>query len=139
MAAALCLATQASAAILIPSALVEDVKSTTAGVEFMDYVGAGQVIKLQPRDVLVLSYLKSCQHETITGGTVHVGAEQQRSRRRQDRPHQGPCDGGKMQLIVRSRRTRAPPPRSGCRSRRHLAGALRPAADDPGQQRPHAA
>ena len=36
---------------------------------------AGQVIKLQPRDVLVLSYLKSCEHETITGGTVRIGAD----------------------------------------------------------------
>ena len=41
----------------------------------MDYVGTGQVIKLEPQDVLVLSYLKSCQHETITGGTVHVGVD----------------------------------------------------------------
>ena len=49
-------------------------KSASADVEFMDYVGIGQVIKLEPSDVLVLSYLKSCEHETITGGTVHVGS-----------------------------------------------------------------
>jgi hypothetical protein len=55
--------------------LVEDVKSASANVEFMDYVGAGQVIKLEPSDVLVLSYFKSCEHETITGGTVRVGSE----------------------------------------------------------------
>ena len=60
---------------LVPTALVEDVKSASADVEFMDYVGTGQVIKLEPSDVLVLSYLKSCEHETITGGTVVVGAE----------------------------------------------------------------
>src|ERR1700689_5751805 len=60
---------------LIPTALVEDIKSTTADVEFMDYVGAGQVIKLRPSDLLVLSYLKSCEHETITGGTVTVGTD----------------------------------------------------------------
>jgi hypothetical protein len=53
---------------------VEDVKSASADVEFMDYVGTGQVIKLEPSDVLVLSYLKSCEHETITGGTVRVGS-----------------------------------------------------------------
>jgi hypothetical protein len=57
----------------IPTALVEDVKSTSAGIEFMDYVGTGQVIKLEPGDVLVLSYLRSCEHETIIGGTVHIG------------------------------------------------------------------
>src|SRR5579859_4763672 len=39
---------------LLPTALVEDVKSATAVVEFMDYVGYGQVIKLEPSDVLVL-------------------------------------------------------------------------------------
>ena len=32
---------------LVPTALVEDVKSTTADVEFMDYVGTGQVIELE--------------------------------------------------------------------------------------------
>jgi hypothetical protein len=60
---------------LLPTALVEDVKSATADIEFMDYVGTGQVLKLEPGDVLVLNYLKSCEHETIRGGTVRVGAE----------------------------------------------------------------
>jgi hypothetical protein len=58
-----------AAAPLVPTALVEEVKSASAGIEFMDYVGPGDVIKLEPSDVLVLSYLKSCEHETITGGT----------------------------------------------------------------------
>ena len=71
-----------------PTALVEDVKSASADIEFMDYVGTGQVIKLAPNDVLVLSYLKSCEHETITGGTVHIG------------PDKSEVDGGR---IVRSR------------------------------------
>ena len=42
--AAVALATQASAhapAPMIPTALVEDVKSATADIEFMDYVGNG--------------------------------------------------------------------------------------------------
>ena len=63
-----------AAAPLVPAALVEEVKSVSAGIEFMDYVGPGEVIKLEPSDVLVLSYLKSCEHETITGGTVRVGS-----------------------------------------------------------------
>jgi hypothetical protein len=90
-AAALALPSQALArapAPLVPTALVEDVKSASADVEFMDYVGAGQVIKLEPSDVLVLSYLKSCEHETITGGTVRVGSEKSE------------VDGGK---VVRSK------------------------------------
>jgi hypothetical protein len=83
---------------LVPTALVEAVKSATAGIEFMDYVGLGQVIKLEPRDVLVLSYLKSCEHETITGGTVNVGAERSDVRGGKIVRAKVPCDGGKMQL-----------------------------------------
>jgi hypothetical protein len=95
------MATQASAhapAPMIPTALVEDVKSATADIEFMDYVGNGQVIKLAPGDVLVLSYLKSCEHETITGGTVIVGAERSEVRDGQIVQAKVPCDGGKMRL-----------------------------------------
>jgi hypothetical protein len=100
-AAFLAIATEVSAHVpppLIPTALVEDVKSTTADIEFMDYVGNGQVIKLDPGDVLVLSYLKSCEHETITGGTVIVGAEHSNVRDGQIVRARVPCDGGKMRL-----------------------------------------
>src|SRR5712672_4848933 len=83
---------------LVPTALVEDVTSTTAEVEFMDYVGSRQVIKLGPRDVLVLSYLKSCEHETITGGTVIVGAERSDVQGGQIVRKKVACGGGKMQL-----------------------------------------
>jgi hypothetical protein len=83
---------------LVPSALVEDIKSTSTDVEFMDYVGAGQVIKLEPRDVLVLSYLKSCEHETITGGTVRVGSDKSEVEGGKVARAKVPCNGGKMQL-----------------------------------------
>jgi hypothetical protein len=83
---------------LIPIALVEDVKSATADVEFMDYVGKGQVIKLAPRDVLVLSYLKSCAHETITGGTVMIGAESSEVEGGKVTRAKVPCNGGKITL-----------------------------------------
>jgi len=101
VASVVAVATQASArasAPLVPTALVEDVKSATADVEFMDYVGSRQVIKLGPSDVLVLSYLKSCEHETITGGTVVVGAERSEVQGGQIVRTTVPCDGGKMQL-----------------------------------------
>jgi hypothetical protein len=101
LAAALAFATEASArapAPLVPTALVEDVTSSTAAVEFMDYVGTGQVIKLEPRDVLVLSYLKSCQHETITGGTVFIGAEHSDVQGGKIVSAKVPCDGGKIRL-----------------------------------------
>ena len=83
---------------LVPIALVEDVKSATAGVEFMDYVGAGQVIKLGPGDTLVLSYLTSCQHETITGGTVTVGFRESKVDGGEIARATVPCDGGNVQL-----------------------------------------
>jgi hypothetical protein len=97
----LMVATQASAhlpAPLVPTALVEDLNGTTTDVEFMDYVGKDQVIKLGPQDILVLSYLKSCAHETITGGTVVVGTE--RSEVQDGKIVRGkvPCDGGKVRL-----------------------------------------
>jgi hypothetical protein len=97
----LAVATQVSAhapAPMVPTALVEDVKSATADIEFMDYVGSGQLIKLEPGDILVLSYLKSCEHETITGGTVMVGAEHSDVRDGQIVRAKVPCDGGKMRL-----------------------------------------
>jgi hypothetical protein len=83
---------------LIPTALVEDVKGATAEVEFMDYVGAGQVIKLRSSDVLVLSYLKSCEHETITGGTVTIGADHSDVDGGNVVRTKVPCDGGKVEL-----------------------------------------
>src|ERR1700722_19638956 len=99
--AAVALATQTTTHTptpMIPTALVEDVKSATADIEFMDYVGNGQVIKLAPGDVLVLSYLKSCEHETITGGTVIVGAEHSEVSDGQIVQAKVPCDGGKIRL-----------------------------------------
>jgi hypothetical protein len=101
LATALILATEASArapAPMVPTALVEDVKSATADIEFMDYVGSGQMIKLGPGDVLVLSYLKSCEHEMITGGTVTVGAERSDVRDGKVVRAKVPCDGGKIRL-----------------------------------------
>ena len=117
--AVLILATEASGRVpapLVPTALVEDVKSTTADIEFMDYIGTGQVIKLQPGDVLVLSYLKSCEYETITGGTVTVGAERSEVQDGKIARAKVACDGGKIGSLPK-RRARAPPAHSGCRVR----------------------
>jgi hypothetical protein len=92
---------------LVPTALVEDVKSATADVELMDYVGSGQVIALAPGDVLVLSYLKSCAHETITGGTVTVGAERSDVQGGKIVRARVPCDGGKIRLTSEQASTSA--------------------------------
>ncbi len=64
------------AAAQAPAAIVEDVQGKVAGVELMDFVMPGKVIKLAPGASVVLGYMKSCWRETITGGTVVVGAEQ---------------------------------------------------------------
>jgi hypothetical protein len=57
-----------------PVALVEELQGKVTGVEFMDYVTPGQVIKIGSGGSVVLSYLKSCRRETISGiGTVIVG------------------------------------------------------------------
>jgi hypothetical protein len=101
LAAALAISSQALArapAPLVPTALVEDVKSASADVEFMDYVGTGQVIKLEPNDVLVLSYLRSCEHETITGGTVRVGRDKSDVDGGKIARAKVPCNGGNMKL-----------------------------------------
>jgi hypothetical protein len=118
LAVALAISSQALArapAPLVPTALVEDVKSASADVEFMDYVGTGQVIKLEPSDVLVLSYLKSCEHETITGGTVRVGRDKSDVDGGKIARAKVPCNGGNMKLSSQQP-TPAPHRRSACRT-----------------------
>jgi hypothetical protein len=58
------------------------------------------VIRLAPRDTLVLSYLKSCAHETITGGTVTVGAERSEVEGGRIARAKVPCDGGRIRLTA---------------------------------------
>src|SRR5947209_3309899 len=64
LAGAMLIAT-AAAAGPIDVALVEKVSGDSAGLEFMDYLHAGQTISLGARDTLVLSYMSSCVRETI--------------------------------------------------------------------------
>jgi hypothetical protein len=66
----------ASALAEPPVALVEELQGKVTGAEFMDYVTPGQIIKIGPGGAIVLSYLKSCRRETISGiGTVIVGSD----------------------------------------------------------------
>jgi len=88
----------APAAAETPVAIVEDVQGKVAGVEFMDYVAPGKVIKLEPEAKLVLSYLKSCLHETITGGIVLVGTEESSVQFGDVQRVKVPCDAGAVQL-----------------------------------------
>jgi hypothetical protein len=82
----------------IEVALVESVSSNSPGVEFMDYVQAGQIIRLGPHDTIVLSYMSSCLRETITGGTVTVGTDWSEVQSGEVRRLRGQCDTGKMVL-----------------------------------------
>ena len=95
----LCLAAPAVAET--PVAIVEDVQGKVDGVEFMDYVAAGKVIKLGPKGSLVLGYLKSCWRETITGGVVLVGPEQSTVQLGDVQRVKVPCDANAVQLSER--------------------------------------
>jgi hypothetical protein len=83
-----------------PVALVEDVTGAPAGVEFMDYVETGKVIPLNPQDSVVLSYLYSCVHETITGGIITVGREQSEVESGKVVRMSTACDAGRMILTA---------------------------------------
>jgi hypothetical protein len=82
-------------------AVVEDLRGKVAGLDFMDYVGVGRVIRLAPGDMLVLGYLQSCWRETINGGTVTVGAEQSSVQGGRVERTRVPCDTGRLQLGAR--------------------------------------
>jgi hypothetical protein len=98
IAAACALVPVAPAAAQAQVAVVQDVSSKTAGVEFMDYVAVGRQIKLGPRDTIVLEYMQSCWHETITGGQVTIGKELSDVRAGQVERHKVDCDGGRLML-----------------------------------------
>ena len=84
-----------------PVAIVEDVQGKVDGIEFMDYVTPGKVIKLGPKGTLVLGYLKSCWRETITGGVVLVGPEQSTVQLGDVQRVKVPCDANAVQLSAR--------------------------------------
>lgn len=81
-----------------PVAVVEDVSPNVIGVSFMDYVSAGDKIKLTSTDTLALGYMKSCVRETITGGLVTIGGEQSEVVSGAVVRTRVNCDGGRMQL-----------------------------------------
>lgn len=56
-----------------PAALVEAVSGSEPAFQVMDYVEAGTTIGLGSAGRVVLSYLRTCRVETITGGRVTVG------------------------------------------------------------------
>ena len=83
-----------------PVAMVENVKSKSAGVQFMEYLPAGKVIALAPKDVMVVDYFHSCVRETITGGTVTVGTERSDVVGGEVSSETVQCDGGQLRLTA---------------------------------------
>ena len=83
-----------------PAAIVEDLEGKPAGIQLMDYLTPGQVIKLGPKDLIVLSYLTSCKHETIIGGTITVGTDYSEVVGGTVQRTAGQCSGGTMALTT---------------------------------------
>jgi hypothetical protein len=83
-----------------PAAIVEDVQGTVKDVQPFDYLAAGTQILLPPSATLVIGYLKSCAHETITGGKIVIGTDQSRVDGGQVLRETVECDGGRMQLTA---------------------------------------
>jgi hypothetical protein len=79
-----------------PVAIVEDVVGNSGGVDFMDYLETGKVIHLGVKDMIVLSYLKTCVRETITGGTITIGSGQSDVQSGQVERTTVDCEVGKM-------------------------------------------
>ncbi len=96
---ALCLAAPALAET--PAAIVEDVQGKVDGIAFMDYVAPGKIIKLGPKASITLSYLKSCQRETISEGVVLIGTEQSTVQLGEVKREKVPCDTNAAKLSER--------------------------------------
>jgi len=87
-----------AAAAPLEVALVESLTGNTSTVEYMDYLRFGQVIRLGPRDTLVLTYMTSCVRETIRGGTVTIGTDASDVQSGEVVRIRGECGGGKILL-----------------------------------------
>ena len=83
-----------------PVAIVEEIDSSSARVQFMDFVDQGQVIQLGDKAALILGYLPSCLRETITGGSVTIGPEKSIVSGGKVTREVVECDGGNMQLTM---------------------------------------
>jgi len=63
---------QATAQNAAPAAVVEEV-SEGVGVRAFDYLWVGDEVVLDDDQTIVLGYLRSCERETVSGGTLVVG------------------------------------------------------------------
>lgn len=105
----------ASTAVAAPVevAMVESLTGNTATVEHMDYLRPGQIIRLGPRDTLVLTYMSSCVRETIRGGIVTIGTDKSDVQSGEVVRSKGECGAGRVvltgaQAVVGGRSFRGP-------------------------------
>ena len=98
LAGAVTFASVAAAADPLEVAVVESISGNSSGVELMDYLHLGQVIRLGPHETIVLSYKASCVRETIIGGTVTVGIERSQVQSSEVTRLVGGCGEGKMEV-----------------------------------------
>jgi hypothetical protein len=96
------LALASPAAADSPAAVVEDVQGKVTGAEFMDYVTPKAVIKIGDGGSIILSYLKSCRRETISGtGTVVVGTEESAVHLAEVKAEKTNCDSNQANVTTR--------------------------------------
>lgn len=81
-----------------PSAIVEDVAAGPAGVQPMDFVERGRVLKLGQGGRIVLGYLSSCERETIVSGVVTVGEARSEVKGGTVTRERVECDSGQLHL-----------------------------------------
>ena len=92
-----------SAIAQTPVAVVEEVQGKVTGAEFMDYVVPGKTIKLGQDGSVVLSYMKSCRRETVTGvGTIIVGTEESMVHLAEVSSTRTPCDSAQVHATARA-------------------------------------
>lgn len=77
------------------AAIVEDISGSVEGVQPMDILEEGQVIKLPQGARIILGYMVSCVRETITGGTVTIGSEKSTVEKGTREVEDVDCDGGR--------------------------------------------
>src|SRR5216683_1617882 len=96
------LALVAPAAAESPVAVVEEVHGKVTGAEFMDYVTPKTVIKLAAGGSVVISYMKSCRREKISGlGTVIIGTGESFVQFADVKSEKTECDPGQVHATTK--------------------------------------
>lgn len=86
-----------------PTAIIEEVGPGVEGVQVLEYLAPGRAIRLGDAGEIVIGYLASCVRETVTGGTVTVGADESRVERGTVVRERVQCNGGGAQLTQAQR------------------------------------